>query len=289
VTNVAELTRLHGSPEPYAYLDEASKREVRRAILKALALPGRQIPFASREMPIARGWGSGALQVTLSVVGPDDVVKVIDQGADASLNAQAMRALIATTAECEQTTRTAEATIIQSRHRIPETPLRSNQLLVLQVPQPDPLQRLMGDAAVSAAVSAAMHAEGDHTLAWLERYEDEVRRGGSPTSAGHPVLVNDRVLMGPSPIPPHDIARLDNLPHPVLFGAGRLARVMALPPHSMVKPLSFADRPFLIPDPGVACAGCRSVTSHRVESTVHPGTWWCSDTDFCSTNTNHRG
>jgi alpha-D-ribose 1-methylphosphonate 5-phosphate C-P lyase len=283
--SVAELTKPHGSPEPYAYLDEVSKREVRRAILKAVALPGHQIPFSSREMPIARGWGSGALQVTLSVVGPDDIVKVIDQGDDASLNAQAMRSLIATTAECEQTTRTIEATIVQSRHRIPETPLRSDQLLVLQVPQPDPLRRLAGDSATAAA----LHAEGDHTLAWLERYEDEVRRGGGATGAGHPVLVNGKVLMGPSPIPPYDIPRLDDLPHPVLFGAGRLARVMALPPHSHVRPLSFDDREFQIPDPGVACAGCHSTTSHRIESTVHPGTWWCSDTDFCSSNTKPQG
>src|ERR1700693_57005 len=111
------MTREHGSPEPYAYLDEASKREVRRAILKALALPGHQIPFASREMPIARGWGSGALQVTLSVVGPHDNVKVIDQGDDASLNAQAMRTLISTTARCGQTTSAVEAPIVQRRHR----------------------------------------------------------------------------------------------------------------------------------------------------------------------------
>ncbi len=283
--NVTELTKSHGSPEPFAYLDEVSKREVRRAILKALALPGHQIPFASREMPIARGWGSGALQVTLSVVGPQDFIKVIDQGDDASLNAQAMRSLVATTAQCHETTHTTEATIVQSRHRIPETTLRTDQVLVLQVPQPDPLRRLAGDAATSAS----LHAEGDHTLAWLERYEDEVRRGGGATGAGHPVLVNGDVLMGPSPIPPYDIPRLDDLPHPVLFGAGRLARVMALPPHSRVTPLSFDDRPFVIPDPGVSCSGCSSATSHRIESTLHPGTWWCSDTDFCSTNTKRQG
>lgn len=278
--SVGALASEHGSPEPYAYLDEASKREVRRALLKAAAMPGRQVPFASRDMPVARGWGSGGLQVTLSVVGPDDVVKVIDQGDDASLNAQAMRSLIATTARCRDTIRTAEATIIQSRHRIPETPLRAEQLLVLQVPQPDPLWRFVANTAMSAS----LHAEGDHTLAWLERYDAEARRSWTTTGAGHPVLVNDKVLMSPSPIPPYDIPRLDDLPHPVLLGAGRLARVMALPPHSNVRPLAFVDRPFRIPQPGAPCARCQSIVSHRVESTVHPGTWWCSDTDACSLN-----
>lgn len=45
----------------FAFLDEGSKREIRRAILKAVAIPGYQVPFASREMPIGRGWGTGGL------------------------------------------------------------------------------------------------------------------------------------------------------------------------------------------------------------------------------------
>ncbi|MCX7850800.1 alpha-D-ribose 1-methylphosphonate 5-phosphate C-P-lyase PhnJ, partial [Thermus sp.] len=49
----------------YAFLDPFAKREVRRRLLKAVAIPGHQVPFASREMPVARGWGNGGLQVTL--------------------------------------------------------------------------------------------------------------------------------------------------------------------------------------------------------------------------------
>ena len=109
-TTVEALAARHGRPEAYAYLDEDTKRNVRRAILKALAIPGWQVPFASREMPVARGWGSGGLQVTLSVVGPDDVVKVIDQGDDLSTNAVGMRNLISTSARCAATTSTTAAT-----------------------------------------------------------------------------------------------------------------------------------------------------------------------------------
>ena len=32
----------------YAFLDEQSKREIRRALLKAVAIPGYQVPFGSR-------------------------------------------------------------------------------------------------------------------------------------------------------------------------------------------------------------------------------------------------
>ena len=60
-----------GNKYNFAYFDEGSKQEIRRAILKAIAIPGYQVPFASREMPIGRGWGTGGLQLTLSLIGRD--------------------------------------------------------------------------------------------------------------------------------------------------------------------------------------------------------------------------
>ena len=48
----------------FAYLDESTKRMIRRAILKAVAIPGHQVPFGSREMPLPYGWGTGGIQVT---------------------------------------------------------------------------------------------------------------------------------------------------------------------------------------------------------------------------------
>ena len=100
----------------FAFFDEASKREIRRAVLKGVAIPGHQIPFASREMPIGRGWGTGGLQVTLSLIGQDDVLKVIDQGADDSVNAVNIKKLIVETTDVEVVEDTEKATIIQSRH-----------------------------------------------------------------------------------------------------------------------------------------------------------------------------
>ena len=66
----------------FAYLDEQTKRMIRRAILKGLAIPGYQVPFASREMPMPYGWGTGGVQVSAAVLTPKDTFKVIDQGAD---------------------------------------------------------------------------------------------------------------------------------------------------------------------------------------------------------------
>lgn len=44
----------------FAFLDENSKREIRRSLLKAVAIPGYQVPFGSRELPIGRGWAQAA-------------------------------------------------------------------------------------------------------------------------------------------------------------------------------------------------------------------------------------
>ena len=73
------------------YLDEQTKRTIRRAILKAVAIPGYQVPFAGREMPMPYGWGTGGIQITASIIGDSDVLKVIDQGADDTTNAVSIR------------------------------------------------------------------------------------------------------------------------------------------------------------------------------------------------------
>ena len=68
--------------------------------------PGHQVPFGSREMPLPYGWGTGGIQVTASVLGAGDVLKVIDQGADDTTNAVSIRRFFARTAGVRTTTRT---------------------------------------------------------------------------------------------------------------------------------------------------------------------------------------
>ena len=60
----------------FAYLDESTKRMLRRALLKAVAIPGYQVPFGSREMPLPYGWGTGGIQVTAAIIGQGDVLKL---------------------------------------------------------------------------------------------------------------------------------------------------------------------------------------------------------------------
>jgi alpha-D-ribose 1-methylphosphonate 5-phosphate C-P lyase len=179
----------------FAYLDEQTKRMIRRAILKAIAIPGYQVPFASREMPMPYGWGTGGVQVTAAILEPDDVLKVIDQGSDDTTNAVSIRKFFARTAGIRTTTRTDEATVIQTRHRIPETPLGANQVLVYQVPIPEPLRFL----EPRETETRQMHALADYGVMHVKLYEDIARHGHIATTYAYPVKVDGRYVMDPSP------------------------------------------------------------------------------------------
>ncbi len=270
-----------GDGYSFAFLDEGAKREIRRRILKAVAIPGYQVPFGSREMPIARGWGTGGLQLTLALIGPEDVLKVIDQGADDSVNAVSIRRFVTRVTGVTTTTDTPAATLIQTRHRIPEEPLRPHQILVFQVPIPEPL-RLVEPAETE---TRRMHAEADYSRMWLYLYEDIVTCGEITIGARYPVLVNRRHLMDPSPIPRWDVARLSRNPALMLFCAGREKRIYALPPHTVVEPLQFEDFPFR-PESfdGRRCRICGSTTSYLdeiVDEATGRRSYACSDASFC--------
>lgn len=228
----------------YGFLDSFAKRELRRRILKAIAIPGCQIPYASRELPIARGWGTGGLQATLSIVGPDDTIKVIDQGADDSVNAANLRRFITRMSGAETTTDTNQATIIQSRHRIPEEILVEGQVLVLQVPNPEPLRRVESDMAKARM----LHADADYGQMWLVLYEQLVRFGRYIQGASYPVMVHSRYVMAPSPIPRWDTPMLHQAQHLTILAAGREKRLYAVPPYTNVYPLEFTDVPFEVED-----------------------------------------
>ncbi len=265
----------------FAYLDEQTKRMIRRAILKAVAIPGHQVPFGSREMPLPYGWGTGGIQVTASVLGPDDVLKVIDQGADDTTNAVSIRRFFARTAGVRTTTRTVEATVIQTRHRIPETPLRAGQIMVYQVPLPEPMSKL----EPSRAETRRMHAMAEYGLMHVKLYEDIARYGHIAASYDYPVMVRERYLMSPSPLPAFDNPKMHMSPALQLFGAGREKRIYAVPPWTAVRSLDFDDHPFRATRAPAVCALCGADGSYLDEVvTDDRGTrmFVCSDTDFCA-------
>jgi len=264
----------------FAYLDEQTKRMIRRAILKAVAIPGFQVPFGSREMPLPYGWGTGGIQVTAGVIGQDDILKVIDQGADDTTNAVSIRRFFSRTTGVKTTERTTEATLIQTRHRIPERALADGQIIIYQVPIPEPLRWL----EPSEIETRKMHALQEYGLMHVKLYEDIARFGRIATSYNYPVLVNDRYLMAPSPIPKFDNPKMDNMPALQLFGAGREKRIYAIPPYTKVKSLDFDDHPFEVQRWDGCCGLCGATGSYLDEVILDDQgerMFVCSDTDYC--------
>jgi alpha-D-ribose 1-methylphosphonate 5-phosphate C-P lyase len=274
----------------FAYLDEQTKRMIRRAILKGIAIPGYQVPFASREMPMPYGWGTGGVQVTAAVLGPDDVLKVIDQGSDDTTNAVSIRKFFVKTAGVKTTTATADATIIQTRHRIPEAQLKAGQILVYQVPIPEPLRFL----EPRETETRRMHALEEYGLMHVKLYEDIARHKTIATTYAYPVKVDSRYVMDPSPTPKFDNPKMDRSPALQLFGAGREKRIYAIPPHTQVISLDFDDYPFEVNKFDSPCGLCNATGVYLDEVILDDAgnrMFVCSDTDHCEVRRveGHRG
>lgn len=265
----------------FGFMDDSAKKEVRRSLLKAVAIPGYQVPFSSPEMPIARGWGTGGMQITLSLVLPRDILKVIDQGCDDSVNAVNIKKFVTQVAAVSTTTDTCKATVIQTRHRIPEEPMTGEQILVFQVPYPEALR----EVEPSELETRRMHAEGDYARMWLHLYEDIVRYGEISISYRYPVTVNGRYIMDPSPIPRWDVPKLHMAETLYLFGAGREKRIYAIPPYTSVEPLEFEDHKFRVETFANPCQRCGSTHSYLdeiIDDTDENRQYFCSDTGYCN-------
>ena len=264
----------------FAYLDEQTKRMIRRAILKAVAIPGYQVPFAAREMPMPYGWGTGGVQVTAAVLGRNDVLKVIDQGSDDTTNAVSIRSFFVKTTGVATTDKTVDASVIQTRHRIPETPLTAGQILVYQVPIPEPLRFL----EPRETETRRMHALEDYGLMHVKLYEDISKHGHIATTYAYPIKVNGRYVTDPSPTPKFDNPKMNNSPALQLFGAGREKRIYAIPPFTEVVSLDFEDHPFAVQTWDNDCALCGATDTFLDEIiTDDRGSrmYVCSDSDYC--------
>ena len=265
----------------YGYLDEATKRMLRRTILKALAIPGYQVPFGSREMPMPYGWGTGGVQLSAALMGPRDIFKCIDQGADDTTNAVSIKAFFQRIADVAITENTEEATIIQTRHRVPEHDLQEGQILIYQVPMPEPMRIL----EPRVTETRAMHAYEEYGLQYVALYEDVTYSGQISASAGYPVKTHHRYVMSPSPIPSFDNPKMHQNPGIQLFGAGREKRIYAVPPYTHVKSLDFEDKPFTIQKWTIPCALCGATDSYLDEVVTDDAggrMFVCSDTHYCA-------
>jgi alpha-D-ribose 1-methylphosphonate 5-phosphate C-P lyase len=109
-----------------------------------------------------------------------------------------------------------------------------------------------------------------------------VRNGMVTKTTGYPVLVDGRYVMTTSPVPRWDVPRLHQCDHINLYGAGREKRIMAIPPHTDVAPLTFDDVPFEVESAdGAVCKLCGSDDVYLVPAGTGGG-FTCSDTEWCA-------
>jgi len=271
----------------FGFLDEYAKKEVRRSVLKAIAIPGYQVPYSSREMPMGRGFGTGGLQLTLSLIGKQDTLKVIDQGSDDSVNAVNLRSFIEMTCPgIDTTTQVSEANLIQSRHRIPEEPLREDQVLILQVPYPDALVVV----EPSEDKRKIMHGEADYSRLLVKLYEDIVKFNEITISHRYPTRINGHYVIDSSPIPRWDVPKMHQSKALILLGAGREKKIYAVPPYTLAEPLEFDDVPFRVENfndehgQRRLCHRCgcdHSFLDEFIDSKRAYKRYQCSDSDYC--------
>ncbi|MBC8078025.1 MAG: alpha-D-ribose 1-methylphosphonate 5-phosphate C-P-lyase PhnJ, partial [Chloroflexales bacterium] len=203
----------------------------------------------------------------------------IDQGADDSVNAANLRRFIARMTGVDTTTDTLAATLIQSRHRVPEERMRARQVLVLQVPDPEPLRRVQPNSSQARE----MHADADYALMWLGLYEQLVRHQTYTGGASYPVMVHGRYVMSPSPIPRWDTPKLHQAAHLTLLSAGREKRLYAVPPFTDVRALEFDDVAFRVEQQdGRVCAqsGAQQKFMNEIPQPDGSATYQVSDTGY---------
>jgi len=134
------------------------------------------------------------------------------------------------------------------------------------------------------AETRSLHSLAEYGLMHVKLYEDIARFGHIATTYDYPVMVDDRYLMAPSPIPKFDNPKMHLNPAVQLFGAGREKRIYAIPPYTSVRSLDFEDHPFEIQRWDHACALCGAGSSFLDEMIVDDAggrLFVCSDSNFC--------
>jgi alpha-D-ribose 1-methylphosphonate 5-phosphate C-P lyase len=157
--------------------------------------------------------------------------------------------------------------------------MTERQILILQVPQPE----ILRGVERHEARTRMMHAEADYAKIWVTLYEAYVRSGTLRSGAGHPILVNERYVATPSPIPSWDVPNLSMARCLYLFGAGREKRIHAIPPFTPVRPLEFEDIRFKVEEfIGVKCSvtGEDKAFMDQLYKEDFSRTWVINDSNF---------
>ena len=130
-----------------------------------------------------------------------------------------------------------------------------------------------------------MHAYAEYGLQYVSLYERVSRVGRITAGANHPVMVEERYLMSPSPIPGFDNPKMGHSEAIYLLGAGREKRIYAVPPYTRVRSLDFEDHPFEVQTWEESCALCGAKDAYLDEVVLDDQgakMYVCSDSHHCA-------
>jgi alpha-D-ribose 1-methylphosphonate 5-phosphate C-P lyase len=130
-----------------------------------------------------------------------------------------------------------------------------------------------------------LHADKQYSGAWLMLFEQIMKFGHMSTGADHPVMVHDRYVSAPSPIPKFDNPKMNHSHALILLGAGREKKIYAVPPYTKVVSLDFEDYPFRVESfEHKSCHLC-GATGVYLDELHQPSTGeayhQCNDTSYC--------
>ena len=124
-------------------------------------------------------------------------------------------------------------------------------------------------------------------------FEQIMKYGRVTMGADHPVLVNDRYVTAPSPIPRFDNPKMMRSEALILLGAGREKKIYAIPPYTKVVSLDFDDHPFETEDfQGKCCRLCGAshvYLDEIIDETNGRVSYQCNDTSQCLERLNAKG
>ena len=168
-------------------------------------------------MPLPYGWGTGGIQLTASA---NRSGRTCSRSSTKGQRRHHQRGLHQEVFPADHRgarlpRRTGEATLIQTRHRIPETPLRTEDQTII-LPGAHPRAPALAGAPGDGDTRSSTPCPSTE-LMYVKLYEDITRHGRIATGFDYPAMVADRYLMSPSPIPKFDNPKLDNEPLPSCF------------------------------------------------------------------------
>lgn len=158
----------------------------------------------------------------------------------------------------------------------------------MQVPIPEPLRAV----EPSEYKTKRLHAENEYSGVWLMLFEQIMKYGDMSTGADHPVFVNGRYVMSPSPIPRFDNKKMNYSEALILLGAGREKKIYAVPPYTEIKSLHFEDYAFKTENfEGKSCRICGAANVYLdefIDEKTGEKYYQCNDTSYCLERMNNE-